>query len=168
MKVLKWLDQNVEKVFLLVSTVTLLIVLFLEVLLRFLSRIPGFAPNYAWTEEIAIFGLMWMSYWGASYATKNRADLKVEIITTFLKPKAKIIMSLLANVLMLVFDIFVLIYAGQYVAQVFNSGQTSAVLHIARWWVYLVAVCAFAVQIVRIVQDSLKLRQEFKAVPAEA
>lgn len=168
MKVLKWLDQNIEKVFLLISTITLLIVLFLEVLLRFMSRIPGFTPDYAWTEEIAIFGLMWMSYWGASYATKNRADLKVEIVTTFLKPKAKIFASFLANFLMLVFDIFVLIYAGQYVGQVFGSGQTSAVLHITKWWVYLIAVCAFVVQIIRIIQDCIKLRQELKEIPAEA
>ena len=79
MKILKWLDDNIEKAMIFFVTTVMLIALFLQVLFRFLSFLNF---SVAWVEEIAIFGLLWLSYFGASLATKNRANLKVEILTT--------------------------------------------------------------------------------------
>lgn len=159
MKILKWLDDNIEKAMIFIVTTVMLIALFLQVLFRFLSFLNF---SVAWVEEIAIFGLLWLSYFGASLATKNRANLKVEILTTFLSPKLQIVFSFISHAFLGAFCLFVTYYSTFYCMNIFQKGQTSAVLQIPKWTVYCMVPIAFLLQIIRIIQDCIKLSKELK------
>ena len=84
MKTIKWLDQYLEYTIITFLTAVMMVLLFLQVLFRFVLNLP-----LAWVEEISLYSMVWLCYFGSSLAIKKRAHLKVEIITVFLNPKMK-------------------------------------------------------------------------------
>ncbi len=84
MKIIRWLNEHLEEYAIVILTSLMTVLLFLQVLFRFVLNLP-----LAWVEEISLYSMVWLCYFGGSLAIKKREHLKMEIITNFLKPKAK-------------------------------------------------------------------------------
>ena len=68
MPVLRWIDENIEKIVILVCYVTMAAIIFVEVIRRF-----AFGQQAAWSTTIPIYLFLWVTWMGAAYNTKIRS-----------------------------------------------------------------------------------------------
>src|SRR3712207_979682 len=72
---LRYIDRNGERVLLLVFYTTIVLVIGIEVLRRFLLSFSSL-----WGEEIARYSLIFLIWIGASYAVRTRTHIRIDLI----------------------------------------------------------------------------------------
>ncbi|MDH4617466.1 TRAP transporter small permease [Brevibacillus sp. AY1] len=109
----------------------MVVAVFLQVLFRFFLDQP-----LAWTEELARYLLVWLTFLGSAYAMSIKAHIGTEYIQKFLSPMAnKIVLSVAALLSILFFA--VMIYQG-YLLSVRSMTQTSPSLLVPMGYIYMV------------------------------
>ena len=73
MAVLRWLDANVEKIFILVCYVTMAGIIFVEVFRRFV-----FNEQVPWSTTVPVYLFLWIVWLGCAYNVKIRAHLRFD------------------------------------------------------------------------------------------
>ena len=157
MKIIKWLDEHLEEYMIAILTTVMTILLFLQVLFRFVLNLP-----LAWVEEISLYSMVWLCYFGGSLAIKKREHLKMEIITNFLKPKAKKIFDIISLALFFAFAVFVLYHVTLLTIDILQRGQVTAVLEMPKWIPYAGVPAAFLLMLIRMIQDLIRTIHEMK------
>ena len=77
-----------------------------------------------WTEELAIYLLVWVSLLGATLAFRDRAHLGVDYFVGKLDPAARRLAAVIAEVAVILFAGFGLVYGGtMLVSETLRSGQ---------------------------------------------
>ena len=114
--------------------------------------LPGVRPS-DWTEELAITLLIWLALLGAAVAYRDHGHLGVDYFVGKLHPSARRLAAVLAELLVLGFSAFALVFGGwRLVADTLAAGQTTSVLQWQMGHVYLAAplsglcFCAFAIE----------------------
>lgn len=93
-----------------------------------------------WTEELAIYLLIWISLLGASLTYGERGHLGVDYFVHKLDPKAQLLAAIVVEVAVLVFSLFGLVYGGwMLVSKTLAAGQVSPTLGWPMGYVYLAA-----------------------------
>lgn len=117
----------------LVNTImgVMVVAVFLQVMFRFFMDQP-----LAWTEELARYLLVWLTFLGSAYAMSIKAHIGTEYIQKFLSPLVnKVVLSLAALLSILFF--LVMIYQG-YLLSIRSMTQTSPSLLLPMGYVYMV------------------------------
>jgi TRAP-type C4-dicarboxylate transport system permease small subunit len=108
----------------------MVIAVFLQVVFRFVLDQP-----LAWTEEVARYLLVWITFMGASYAMSQRAHIGVDVLVRLLPRAPQKTVHLLSVMISLVF--FLVVVQQGYLLMQKTMTQVSSVLHIPMGWVYL-------------------------------
>lgn len=91
-----------------------------------------------WTEELAIYLLIWVSLLGAALAYAARAHLGVDYLVSKLDPAAARLMDILTNLTVAFFVFAAFLYGGTVlVLETLDSGQMSPALGIKVGYMYL-------------------------------
>ncbi|WP_437737612.1 TRAP transporter small permease [Sorangium sp. So ce1335] len=91
-----------------------------------------------WTEELAVYLLVWISLLGAGLAYGERAHLGVDYFVGKLDPAAQRVAAIAIELLVAAFAAFALIYGGwTLVIKTLESGQVSPALDIQVGYAYL-------------------------------
>ncbi len=145
MKIKTLIDKILEKIL-----VVLMVVLVLDVLWQITSRyvnnllINNFNVQipiqlYAFTSELAGFLLIWVALAGAAYATGKKQHLSIDLLATKLGEKGNAYLSIIINMLILIFAFAVLIAGGTWLVYTrLYLGQISASMEIPIGIVYLI------------------------------
>jgi TRAP-type C4-dicarboxylate transport system permease small subunit len=110
------------------SAVTVVVV-FSQVFFRFVLEEP-----LVWSEEIAIFCLVWITFLGASLAARNRALIGVEALIRKFSGTARLRFEILIQILSAIFFIVLIVYGVQ--TAILVAGQRAAATGISMAWVY--------------------------------
>ncbi|MGP4105924.1 TRAP transporter small permease [Virgibacillus sp. L01] len=102
---------------------------FMQVIFRFAINSP-----LAWTEELARYSLVWLTFLGAAYAMSQKAHIGVEFFVNLLSGLGKKILQTAATFVSLIF--FVLMVFSGYDLVSNTMLQTSPVLEIPMGIVY--------------------------------
>jgi len=157
---IKWLDSNFEKVVVVVSTIVLLVSCFLEVISRYV-----FNMSLTWTEEVALFALLWLAYFGSAISVTRRRHLRIEVLPMLLfKEKGQKAVLIAVNIVFLFFALFVVQGTFKMMMLAKNTHQVFAATGIPKWTSIMAVPVAFSVIAVRILQDTKKLFGEFRAL----
>lgn len=127
--------------------------LVLCVLWGVISRyVPGIRPS-SWTEELAIYLLVWVSLLGAALAYRSNGHLGVDYFVGKLDPSARRAAFYVAELAVLFFAAFALCHGGwKLVSQTLAANQITAVLQWRVGYLYSavplsgVFICAFAIE----------------------
>lgn len=92
----------------------MVITVFLQVIFRFIIH-----SSLPWSEELARYILVWISFLGASIGVKKKAHIGVAVITNLLKGTGKKLVSFLVPLFSTVFFIFLAIYGVRILDIVF-------------------------------------------------
>ena len=141
---------KVEEVFLGLVTLALIAAIFIEVVCRYV-----FFVSTAWSEELARYLFVAMSFLGASYAYMRQEHIEIDIITQVLekskhikdKARAKKIIRILAHVSTMTFlVIFCHIFFG-YMASIQKIHLESPTMHLPMIAVYATVYlgCVFTI-----------------------
>lgn len=106
-------------------TIVLFALLTLDVLWGVFSRY-ALGSQSRWTEEFAIYALVWVSLLGAALMFRERGHLGVDYFVGKLDPAARRWAALLGEVAILIFAGFVLVYGGaMLVTDTLRAGQVT-------------------------------------------
>jgi TRAP-type C4-dicarboxylate transport system permease small subunit len=123
---LTWIIERV----LIVLSVSIAAVVFLQVVFRYLLRQPLF-----WSEELPRYLLIWTTFLAAALAQKHEAHINITLFVTRLSPRLKDALRILANLIILGF-LGVLVYSGSLVTSITVHHRSTA-LQIPMGIVYL-------------------------------
>ena len=133
-------------------TVGLFVALILDVLWGVVSRYV-LGSQSRWTEELAVYLLVWVSLMGAALVFRDRGHLGVDYFVGKLDPAARRLSSLIAEGAVMVFAGFVLIFGGgMMVMETLRSGQVTAAMGWPVGYLYMVVplsglfVLAFSIE----------------------
>lgn len=116
----------------------LMALLVVDVTWQVVSRFVLNKPS-VYTEEIALFLVLWIALLGAAYTYRRGAHLGLDIVVEKLEESKKIIAHKLADIVCLVFALVILVYGGwELVLLNIQLNQTSAALQMHIWIVYSV------------------------------
>lgn len=100
-KLLIFYDNVVENIAAVIYS-TMIIVMFLQVVMRYVFNSP-----FPWAEEVARYMFIWIVYLGAALAVLRRAHLEVDYFTMLLPKKMALVSSYILNFCALMFLLFV-------------------------------------------------------------
>ncbi|HUU28390.1 MAG TPA: TRAP transporter small permease [archaeon] len=104
-----------------------------QVFTRFVLRDPS-----SWTEELAIFLLIWIGLLGSAVALNRNAHLGIDILVNRFPRKWGHLAAVFANACIILFSLSVLFYGGiKLVAVILMNNQISPALGIRQGYVYL-------------------------------
>lgn len=149
MKLLRWIDGNIERIIILVSYVIMATIIFVEVIRRFL-----FNEQVAWSTTIPIYMFLWIVWIACSYNVKIRSHLSFDEIRTKLPAWGQFATLMLDSILWIIFAMIVIYYTTQ---QVLLSRDNFAIVmgtdDVMQWWFYIGTPLAFTLLIFRVLQN---------------
>ena len=118
------------------------VVIFVSVVLRFLSTVPhvqdyAIRLNMTWAQELCIFLFVWMAKFGAAYGVREGVHVGVDVLVNRLGPRWKktvVLIGLLGGV---IFTGVVGTLGGIFVWEMAHTDQTSEDMELPMWIVYL-------------------------------
>jgi TRAP-type C4-dicarboxylate transport system permease small subunit len=117
---------------------TLFVVLLFTVIWGVLTRYL-FGDQARWTEELARFLLVWVSFLGAALAYARRQHLGIDLLVNRFDPWTRRIAECIVHALVALFAFVVMGFGGfELVVERFNSGQLLPSLGVSKAWQYLV------------------------------
>jgi len=94
------------------------LIMFLQVLFRYV-----FNNSLTWSEELAKFIFIWITFLGAAICFRDRIHLKVDFLMNKLPDKYKVLMEILNTILVTVFSVIITVIGFLWVINV--SGTLS-------------------------------------------
>ncbi len=152
MALLKWVDDNIEKLVILICYVTMAGIIFVEVIRRF-----AFNQQAAWSTTIPIYLFLWITWMGAAYNVKIRTHLRFDEFRVRLPYGAQFACLCLDAVLWVVFGVIVTYYA---VEQTYIAYDNFAIVQgtddVLQWWFYMATPTAWTLLLIRVLQNWLE------------
>ena len=101
--------NKTEEYLLVGSLVFTVLLISYQVIMRYVFNNSSF-----WSEELARYIFMWQIWMGASIGFKDDKHIKIELLTSRLQGKAKVFFSLLSNLFLFAFCVFVTVKGVEY------------------------------------------------------
>ncbi len=146
-KILKWMDENLEKSIAIALMSAMTIILFIQVICR---RV--FNSSLTWSEELARYMFVWLVYIAISLGAKHMAHLKVEAFLGIFPKKIRAFIQIAAEIVVLLFAVIIVYYGFGLVGKQMGIGQISPAMGIPMWIVYLAPPIGFLLTIIRQIQ----------------
>lgn len=105
MNILRWLDENFERVVGGISLGLVVTLVFIGVVVRVL-----FNAGIPWQEELSRVLFVFSLYLGASYGVRNSDHIRVTVVRDLLPPKYRRYLSMLTDIMWMGFNVAVIWY----------------------------------------------------------
>lgn len=151
MHFLRVLDKNAERWALLVFYVMLVLTMAIEVLRR-----EVFSYSSIWGEEIVRYSFIYLAWIGAAAAVRERAHIRIDVVMHYLGPRAKALLYIFGDLVMLSVAIGALIWSFETVQVSFKFGSVSHGLRVSMVWFLMAVPVGFSLMIVRLIQSLLR------------
>ncbi|MDR2174769.1 MAG: TRAP transporter small permease [Synergistaceae bacterium] len=151
MRFKKFLD-NFEEYFVVWTMALMTALVFCQVVMRYV-----FSNSLSWSEELARFIFMWLSWVGASYAVKERSHFRVEMFANLLKGRHRRRFELLILAVWFGFAVVMAWLGSQLMIFLMETGQISAAMEIPMSWVYASVPAGCALMAVRLIAEIAKI-----------
>ena len=153
MTIKKFLD-NFEEYFCVWTLVFMTIIVFLQVIMRYV-----FANSLSWSEELARFIFLWLSWIGASYAVKTRDHFRVEMFADMIKGRNRVLFEYFVLIVWFVFSLLLVWYGTKLLVFLNSTGQVSAAMDIPMTWPYAAVPAGCLLMCARLVVEIYKLHK---------
>lgn len=160
MKVLKFIDEQFEKWFLIVSLIVMVLVTFMQIVLRW------FNAATVWAEEFSRYVMLYQVWVGASYAVHEDAHIHITALIGKLSGGRRRGMDLVVLTLWLLFALWLTVEGCVLVGKIAAMGQVSSAMRIPMTIPYASVPIGGALMTIRLVQkivERLRNTQEEEA-----
>lgn len=153
----KFLDEHAEDIIsvTLMSVATITIVI--QVIMRYL-----FKSSLSWSEELARYVFVWMTFISISYGIKKRKHVKIEAALSLFPKKIRPVIVIIGDVISLGWCVFVVFTGWSLLGKVIKSGQISPAMSIPMYLIYLAPCIGYVLSSVRCVQTIMLRVQNYK------
>lgn len=160
MKVLKFIDEQFEKWFLIVSLIVMVLVTFMQIVLRW------FNAATVWAEEFSRYVMLYQVWVGTSYAVHEDAHIRITALIGKLSGGRRRGMDLVVLTLWLLFALWLTVEGCVLVGKIAAMGQVSSAMRIPMTIPYASVPIGGALMTIRLVQkivERLRNTQEEEA-----
>lgn len=148
MDILRQVDKNAERWLLLMFYVMLVITMAIEVLRREI-----FAYSSIWGEEIVRYSFIYLAWIGAAAAVKERAHIRIDVIMHYLGPRAKALLYIFGDLVMLAVGLVALFWSLETVWVSAKFGSVTDGLRISKVWFLMAVPMGFGLMMWRLYQS---------------
>lgn len=159
MKVLKWLDENLEETILVVLMLIMSLTMGVQIIARYIFNSP-----LSWSEELSRFLFVWSGFLSISYCFKKQISIKIDQVVSFFPEKIAIIFKLVEKITMLVFYFYMIPFAWTYFNNAVVSGQLSPAMQIPMYIIYIAPLVGFILSIIRLIQNVIEKFKELMQI----
>lgn len=147
MKAIRWLDENLEQFLVSVFTLAMITVLGVNVLLRFVK-----GSSFSEAEELARNCFIYVVFLAASLAAQKDSHIRITAPTDALPKTAKRAVLVVADIIWLCFNVFVVIWGWRLVESMSQYPYRSPALEWNMQFMYAVIPLSFGCMSLRILQ----------------
>ena len=138
LKLLDRLEETLIGLLMAIATV----VIFVSVVLRFLSTVPhvqdvAIRLSMTWAQELCIFLFVWMAKFGAAYGVRAGVHVGVDVLINQLAPRPRKVVVMIGLLGGVVFTAVVGTLGAILVWEIGQTDQTSEDMEVPMWIVYL-------------------------------
>ena len=151
--------DKAEEYALVASIIVTVSVIFFQVFMRVL-----FQRLIPWSEEFARFIFVWRVWLGVSLVTRRKGHLSINLLYNRVKGIPAVILQSLAKLVTMLFCVFIVITGWEVMMNMFSTGQTSPVLMLPLWILYLCIPFSFFITLLRNVSGTV---DDFKTMRKE-
>ncbi len=161
MAALKWLDENFEKPFLFMGMLSIILIITFQTFYRYVGTyFSANASGAIWTEELARFIFIWISYLAIPSAIKKRNNIRVDIIYDRLPPRFQAISWIIVDLCFLALVGVVVIMGMNHLEMLQEFPQVAPATGMSYLFPYLVLPVGFGLMGIRLLQDLFKQVRE--------
>ena len=147
MGTLKKFLNNIEEYIVIPLVAVMVVVVILQVIFRYV--IKGSLP---WSEELARYLMVWITFVGASIGVKKGAHVGIEALVIALPKKVQTIAKYLGIIISIIFCIVVLSASIGILKRQIAGHQISPAMRIPMWWAYAAIPTGVFLMTVRFIQ----------------
>jgi len=156
MKILRWIVNHFEEVFMVFSLIMITISMFAQVISRYV-----FSASLVWTEELSRYFFILLAFAGLSFGIRAKKHIRIDILETFI-PKLKKPFELFADLCFLTFCIIMIRPAFRGVEFIMTSGQVSPAMEIPMHIVYVPLLVGILLSPLRIAEKYVNYLLQYK------
>lgn len=157
------IDRNGERWLLLFLYSFIVMAIFIEVVRRFLLLYSS-----VWGEETARYAFIYLVWIGASAAVRERAHIRIDVITHMLPPRGAAMLYLFGDLLTLALACFAIYWSLDPVMVSLKFENVTDGLRIVRAWFLIAVPLGFSMMVVRLIQSIVQDLGDFRAGRARA
>ena len=155
---LRSIDRDGERWLLLVLYMFIVIVIFVEVVRRFVLQYSS-----VWGEETARFAFIYLVWIGTASAVKERAHIRIDVLLHYLPPRGVAALYLVADALTAVLACFAIWWSMDPVMVSLKYHNVTDGLRIIRVWFLMAVPIGFVLVMIRLVQSMVRDIGDLKA-----
>lgn len=158
MKILKWLDDNIEKYLSFLFYIYLTLIIFIEVIRRYV-----FNSSSTWGGETAVYAFIWMTYIAMAKGVKTRSHLSVDIVFRKLNRVGQFFILVLSDFCFLVLAVTVFYFSIGPIGSSIEFNQTMMGLNIPLAIALVAVPIGWGLVIYRIIQRFVNTVKDFRS-----
>ncbi len=151
---IRLLWENLEVSICMITMTLMVVIVFAQVVGRYV-----FNYSFSWSEEIARFLMVWITFAGSAYAFRMGAHIGVTVIVDRLPPGMALYVKLLARVLTIVFFMVLGYYGWHHTMEQYLMGQLAPATRIPVAIPYSAVPIGSLLVIIRLIDQAI---QDFK------
>ena len=151
MKVLKWIDDHFEKALISIIICVISVLMMAQIILR-----SFFSASLSWSDETCRYLFIWAAGLGISYATKNEAHLRMDILPNLFKKLEKPLI-VVCDIAVIAVSVYLMGPGLDVLSQLAATGQKAASTHVPMYLVYASMWVGLALSIIRILERYIKM-----------
>jgi TRAP-type C4-dicarboxylate transport system permease small subunit len=144
--------NNFEEYFVVWSLALMTALVFVQIVMRYV-----FSNSLSWSEELAKYIFLWLSWIGASYAVKERAHFRVEMFANLLKGNPRKYFEIGVLLVWFSFSFLLTWYGTSLVLFLVDTGQVSAAMRLPMSFTYASVPVSCAFMCVRLLAEIWKI-----------
>lgn len=155
---LRKLDESGERYLMLVFYCFIVFVIVVEVFRRFVLDFSSL-----WGEEAARFAFIYLGWVGASYAVKQRAHIRFDVMLHLLPRRLHGYLYLFGELCTLVFAGFALYWSLSTIATEIQFDSLAPALRVSQAWFEAAVPLGFSMMVVRVLQSGWRDIRDIRA-----
>ena len=144
---MKFLDKYFEEILLVTLISAMSVLIIAQIFMRFVI-----GSSITWSEELARYLFIWMTWIGTSYAVKKHAHIRVTAVSQKFPLHLSPYFNILTYIIFLVFCGLVVKEGIALTEKIFRFNQQSASLGVPMGYIYLAPVFGLSLTALRLLQ----------------
>lgn len=151
MKVIRWLDENLEEFMMIILLVLIALIMMAQVIMRYI-----FNSSMSWPEECCRYLWIVTTCFSLGYVVKRNNALKVEVVMEILAKPVRKVVEFLIDVCMTLLHAYMTYYSYESMLSIQASGQLSPAMRMPMWILYFFLMVGFLLGTIRYVEHLIR------------
>lgn len=147
MKIIKWLDENLEEALMVLFLIAMTLIMGVQVFSRY-----ALGMSLSWSEELTRYLFIWSGFLSVSFCSKKCLSIKIEQFVALFPRRGRAVFKVVNHTFELIFFVYMIPFAAAYLMSAVYSGQVSPACGIPMYYIQAAPLVSFVLVALRILQ----------------